>query len=134
MPPHHHIRLKGPWSYHLSNRHEPFNCTLPVDVEGLQNHPGSRITLRRNFHRPSGLTPTDSVRLQFRTGLSPKSVHLNGSVLSGESFGGTWLSENLVDQLDFFNRIEIEFLLEDPVPTIGLLCDDAHLQIESSTG
>jgi hypothetical protein len=59
-------------------------------------------------------------------------VSLNGAALSGESSDGTWLSDNFVERLDFFNRIEIEFLLEDPVPTTGLLCDDAHLRLESS--
>lgn len=132
MPSHHDIRLKGPWSYCLPNRHEPFNCTLPVDLAGFQNHLGYRIALRRNFHRPSGLTPADSVRLRFRADVSPDSVRLNDGVLSGEHSSGIWLSENFVERLDFFNRIEIEFLLEEPVPASGLLCDDAVLRLESS--
>ncbi len=132
MPSHHDIRLKGPWAYYLPNRHEPSHCTLPVDIGGFKDHPGSSMTLRRNFHRPSGLTPTDSVRFRFRTDFSVSFVRLNGVALSGESTDGMWLSENFVERLDFFNQIEIEFLLEDPVPISGLLCDDAHLRLESS--
>lgn len=132
MPSHHDIRLKEPWSYHLSNRHEPSHCTLPVDLGGFQNHPGSQITLRRKFHRPSGLTPTDSVRFRFRADYSPHLVRLNGAALCGESSDGVWLSENFVERLEFFNQIEIEFHLEDPIPACGLLCDDAVLRLESA--
>ncbi len=56
----HEIRLAGPWDIRHADANTWEKTTLPVTSES----PSTPVTLRRKFHRPTGLEPSTQLRLR----------------------------------------------------------------------
>lgn len=73
----HRIRLAGPWEMvRLDTPDKSVRITMPVDWADLPDNPGGAIRFRRTFHAPTGVEPTDRVRIIFP--VLPDAVALDG--------------------------------------------------------
>ncbi len=82
----HRIRLQGPWEWAvptpLSTQAWTWNrVRLPDDWNRLPVMAGA-VWFRRRFHTPTGITPTDQIRVAITTTQRTSTVILNGQALS----------------------------------------------------
>lgn len=108
----HDIRLAGPWEYSTSDDKPWIRCQLPwqalADVDSS--------TVRRKFHRPSGLSESSELQiLLFADGSIPV-ITINGKVIEGsttqDGSDDAASTENCFDvsaALSEFNTVEVSF-------------------------
>ena len=82
----HRIRLQGPWEWAVptpvSTQAWTWNrIRLPDEWDRLPVIPES-VWFRRRFNAPTGITPTDSIRVAITTAHCPSAVNLNGQTMS----------------------------------------------------
>jgi hypothetical protein len=140
----HSIRLRGPWEFSIPNTQiggrVEFPCTwfelltaaMNAGRSALLSEEKASLTLKRRFHRPTGLESGDRVWLDM-VSLSPSiRAELNGTPLALiEQSAGFWRAE-IVDQLAGRNELTID--LEPPCPAPLDTCEpilEATLQIVS---
>ncbi len=81
----HRIRLQGPWEWAVPTPHSTQAWTwnrvrLPDDWDRLPVIEGP-VWFRRRFNSPTGMTPTDRIRVAIPTLHRPIEVILNGQAL-----------------------------------------------------
>ena len=81
----HRIRLKGPWEWAVPTASPAVawiwsRIRLPDEWARLPEQAGP-VWFRRRFHTPTGITPTDRVRLAIPTTHRQVAVNLNGHSL-----------------------------------------------------
>ena len=90
LPPSvHRIRLQGPWEWAVphvvSTQAWTWNrVRLPDEWERLPAITGA-VWFRRRFNTPTGITPTDRIRVAITTTQRPSEVFLSGRTLSALS-------------------------------------------------
>ena len=105
----HRIRLQGPWEWAVPTPVSTLAWTwnrirLPDEWDRLPVVAGP-VWFRRRFNTPTGITPTDRVRVAITTTHRPSSVILNGQALSA-------LPSSEIDQLSVI-RYEITSTLSE---------------------
>ncbi len=109
----HRIRLQGPWEWAVptpvSTQAWTWNrIRLPDEWDRLPALPGS-VWFRRRFNTPTGITPTDQIRVAITALQQPTAVMVNGQVVSELS---TLLGENPVLRCDITPALAERNLLE----------------------
>jgi hypothetical protein len=82
----HSIRLRGPWELYLPGSGEPQRVEMPVTWQTLlaltaQAPLPSPARLLRRFGLPTGIAPTDGLRLVIESSATSCHVELNGQPL-----------------------------------------------------
>ncbi len=82
----HRIRLRGLWEWAVptpvSSQAWTWNrIRLPDEWDRLPVIPGA-VWFRRRFNAPTGITPTDRIRVAITTAHRPSALILNGQALS----------------------------------------------------
>lgn len=107
----HVIRLRGPWTYLMESGQAtesvrlPFTKPLPEPWRGASE----LIVAKRKFNCPSGLTPTDVVRLTIARRGPLAKVQLNDEPLPISDERATVLEWNITALLVPFNELRISF-------------------------
>ena len=100
----HTIRLAGPWEMQASSDAAAERVTLPHEIS-------SGVELRRNFHRPSGLTDDSTVRIVLTSTGSGIELQLNGKHVP--SVADTHRHFDVSGQLLSFNTLAVTSGLSD---------------------
>jgi hypothetical protein len=88
----HRIRLQGPWEWSvptavLTHAWTWNRIRLPDEWDRLPVT-SSAVWFRRRFNTPTGITPTDRIRVAITTAHRPSAVLLNGQALSALPLAG----------------------------------------------
>ena len=134
----HLIRLRGPWTYELSEAEQVqrgeislpaiWSAFVPADSHGS-------VTLVRRFGRPTGLEQAPSVWLVVDAGELPGTVFLNGERLGEIAPSSQTARGDVLSRLLPRNELRLEFpeLPHGPMIT-SKSCPDVWLEIESQEG
>ncbi len=139
----HRIRLKGPWEWAVPTASPAQAWTwsrirLPEEWRCLPSITGP-VWFRRRFQAPTGITPTDQIRLVLSTLSSRINVNLNGRTLpastSPAAASEARISFDLTPALADRNLLEIVFAdgISPTESNLGL-GNPVVLEIETSPG
>ena len=114
----HAIRLRGPWRCQTSLEEPSQRCTVPGDWgELLGDDFRGEVIYSRNFGRPTGLEPEDSVELVIEQVDPQASVLLNGRLLGEIPPGGQAWRRSISDQLEARNELQVRLsMLAEQAP------------------
>ena len=113
----HRIRLRGPWEWAVptpipSQAWTWNRIRLPDEWDRLPELAGP-VWFRRRFNAPTGITPTDRIRVALTTVQPPSAVNLNGQTIAAsidaESKLGSVIRYELTSYLSGKNLLEIVF-------------------------
>ena len=124
----HTIRLRRPWKRFIDHSGDPDNVDVP-DQTPLSAQPGTTLTYRRAFNRPTGLSPSDKVWLSVvQKAASSIQIVFNESIVF-ESETSNPIRVNISDQLQPSNQIAIRLTSCGESP--ALLDGQVALEIET---
>ncbi len=110
----HEIRLAGPWECRAGEANEWNRVQLPHQRASLN----AAETLRRKFHRPSGLTKSSILMLAISTNAALAQVKVNGTVVPQheQPADSSAALFDVTAAMQDFNMLEIELPAEDKEP------------------
>ncbi|QDV46985.1 hypothetical protein Enr13x_68940 [Stieleria neptunia] len=124
----HTIRLRRPWLRSIDPQSPPDKVDVP-DTAPLAATGGDRVTYRRAFNRPTGLTPTDGVWLSIsHYAADAIEVRINDTLIS-RSTAGEPIRVNITADLQTSNQLAITLKSSESSP--AALDGAVTLEIES---
>jgi hypothetical protein len=115
----HSIRLRGPWELYLPGSGEPQRVEMPATWQTLlaltdQDPLPSPARLLRRFGLPTGIAPTDRLRLVIESSTAPCQVGLNGQPLGSIAPSQQTSSFDITGLLAARNELAITLELARP--------------------